>query len=568
MKTKHILLTILCLGMFSSAEAQFLKKLKQKAEEAAERTILRKTDEVVSKKTEKTIDDVTSPNDSSSKNDSEADGTSSETQSTSNNAALKKNTEAKQGFYKEDMVIKLHENGNLNQTQYFDKDEIAVELQQDSGPKPGFLDSEGFIYGYNESEGQYNKSSIISLQSQGMMVPTMLLEAYKLPPEPFMASLQKQHDQDVTPNPFNGIVEFAFIYEPEHFRYEDFKESKQTIKGKSYTKFDFLNEPGYEGSYVLFDNQNRLVEIYTNKSDTGQSMDGFQIDMVPPGESLIAYEYKPVSIKLPPAVDKRMAGQGMMEMVMGSFKKDKNTGDIDEDDYDTSNSKGQVKSIKNSFKNNKVTAEMLPASYDFNWIYKTEMIMESRKKDIIDMNFLLKENVTYQGSEMIDRKNKDMGKVTMVFDTEINAMIMFMEGSGQKMLQLFPIPEAKESNEKIDFVITELPSKIILGYTCDGLQLENDKYILKVYHANGAPISLSNFLSFSGAKNMDLPEIDPRLTKQFSEGMIMEMHMEDKKKSKNNVSIVAKSLTKKATTIKKDQYQVMDLFSGARMMKN
>jgi uncharacterized repeat protein (TIGR01451 family) len=51
--------------MFSTAEAQFLKKLKQKAEEAAERTILRKTDEVVTEKTEKTIDDATTPKDKS-----------------------------------------------------------------------------------------------------------------------------------------------------------------------------------------------------------------------------------------------------------------------------------------------------------------------------------------------------------------------------------------------------------------------------------------------------------------------------------------------------------------------
>ncbi|GAA4809645.1 DUF11 domain-containing protein [Litoribaculum gwangyangense] len=62
MKTKHILLLVLTFCLSYNVEAQLLKKLKQKAEQAAERTILRKTDETVSKKTEEVIDDVANPN--------------------------------------------------------------------------------------------------------------------------------------------------------------------------------------------------------------------------------------------------------------------------------------------------------------------------------------------------------------------------------------------------------------------------------------------------------------------------------------------------------------------------
>tara|TARA_R110002049_G_scaffold308770_1_gene514010 strand:+ start:28738 stop:30441 length:1704 start_codon:yes stop_codon:yes gene_type:complete len=566
MKPKAIITTFLILCFTLTVQAQFLRKLKQKAEEAAERTILRKTDEAVSKKTEKTIDDATTKKDKSS-NDN-ADSSENQSVITSSNSALNKNTEFKNAFYKEDAVIKLHENGKLTQTQYFDANEVAVKMEQDDQPKPGFLDSEGFMYGYNEREGQYNKSSLIASSSQGIMVPTMMIEAYKLPPEPFMANLQKQQDQDVTPNPFNGIVEFAFVYEPEQFRYDDFKETKQSRAGKTYTKFEFLNEPGYEGSYVLFDNKDRLVEIYTNKKATGQSMDAFSMDMMPPGESLITYEYKPVDVKLPPAKEVKAQGQDLMGMVYGSFNKNKNPEDIDEDDYDTSDSKGQIKSVKTALKNHKVTVNDLPDAYNFDWIFKTEMAMESRKKDIIDMNFLLRENAKYQGSEIVDRKNKDMGKVTIVFDLELNTMIMFMDGSGHKMLQMFPIPEPKKTNEKLDFKITQLPSKTILGYTCKGLQMENEKYILQVYHATGTPISLSNFLTFSGSKNMELPEIDPRIAKQFSEGLIMEMHITDKKKSKNSMTITAKALDKVPTSFKKDDYQSMDMLSGMRMFNN
>ena len=561
MKLKHLILSIFCIGIVTSTNAQFLKKLKKTAEDAVERTILRKTDEKVSQKTGKTIDDATSNKDNSNKDSKD------ESQVTSGNSALVRNTKAKTDFYKEDVIIKLHENGTLNQTQFFDADQVAVRLEQGQ-PKPGYIDSEAFMYGYNEKDGEYNKSSLIASSTQGMMVPNMLLEGYKLPPEPFMANFQKQTDQGLTANPFNGIVEFAFVYEPEQFRYEDFKEVKQTLRGQKFTKFEYLNEPGYEGSYVMFDDKDRLVEIYVNKSDTGQEMDAFNMDMTPPGESLLIYEYKPVDVKLPPAREVKAQGQGMMEMVYGSFKKDKKTGDIDEDDYDTSDSKGQVKAIKKSMKNHKVKASDLPSSYDFDWVYETEMTMGEKQKDKLGMNFLIKEGAAYQGTQMVDEKTKEMGNMTMLFDMELNTMLMFMSAQGTNYLQMYPIPEVKDSNEKMDFKITELPSKKVLDFNCKGLQLEDDRYIIKVYHTSEAKVKLSNFMNFNGAKNMDLPSIDPRILKQFSNGLIMEMHMEDKKKSKNNVVITGKSLKEKSTLIQVKDYQVMDLFSGANSFKN
>ncbi|PKA84470.1 uncharacterized protein DUF4412 [Ulvibacter sp. MAR_2010_11] len=59
MKTKYLLSFLLCVMLsIPSAEAQFFKKLKKKAENAAERTVLNKTDREVSKTTDKTIDGV------------------------------------------------------------------------------------------------------------------------------------------------------------------------------------------------------------------------------------------------------------------------------------------------------------------------------------------------------------------------------------------------------------------------------------------------------------------------------------------------------------------------------
>src|SRR5690606_2578290 len=49
---------VLLMFMPTSVEAQLLKKLKQRAKEAAERTILNRTDEEASKSTDKAIDEV------------------------------------------------------------------------------------------------------------------------------------------------------------------------------------------------------------------------------------------------------------------------------------------------------------------------------------------------------------------------------------------------------------------------------------------------------------------------------------------------------------------------------
>lgn len=58
MKTKHLILILSIFFLGTTAQAQFLKKLKKTAERSVERTILNKTDREVSKSTDKTIDGV------------------------------------------------------------------------------------------------------------------------------------------------------------------------------------------------------------------------------------------------------------------------------------------------------------------------------------------------------------------------------------------------------------------------------------------------------------------------------------------------------------------------------
>ncbi len=530
MKIKHLVFLIVCFSVFSNSEAQLLKKLKKKINQVTE------------------ID-------------------KSETTKGSNNSALEKNTKEKKAFYTSDVVVQLVENGKTNQTQYFDADAIAVKLEDKKQPKPGFMDSEGFMYVYKD--GAYTKSAIVSVQSQGLMAPTMMIEAYKLPPEPFMTQYQKQTDIGMTANPFNGIIEFAFIYKPDDFRYDDFNEIPQKIKGRTYTKFEFLNAPGYEGSYVLFDDQDRLVEIFTKMSENAEMMTGFGSNGTK-GESSLKYDYKSVEVNLPYAREVKAAGQGLMEGVMENIVKGgkQPKENIDEDDYDTSEQKGMTKRMRNTLKNHKVTSADLPDRYEFDWELETEMQLNNKRKEVIQMVFLINKSANYQGTRMIMEDTKDMGTSTMLFDMDLKSMVMFMEGQGQKFMQVHPIPDSGKSEGNLNqYNITKLPSKTIIGFKSEGLQLEDDRYIMKVYHTSEAGLTLANFMNFGSQKPSDFPNMDSRVMQQFSSGLILEMDIVDKKKAKNNVNIIAKSLKNKKTSIEKADYQAMDFFSGGQMLK-
>ena len=72
MKTTHALAVLACLFFANPTEAQFLKKLKKKAEQAVERTILNRTDKEVSKKTDEGIDVITGKGTKKPKNENES----------------------------------------------------------------------------------------------------------------------------------------------------------------------------------------------------------------------------------------------------------------------------------------------------------------------------------------------------------------------------------------------------------------------------------------------------------------------------------------------------------------
>ncbi|GLU43769.1 hypothetical protein [Allomuricauda sp. NBRC 101325] len=302
MKVKFFITLSMCLFLSGHTEAQFFKKLKKKAEEAAERTVINRTDEEVTKGTNKGIDVVT--------------GKGSNDPSTSNgqpisyeNPSKEINTDAKRAFYTTDVIVDTYDDEKQSYTtSYFDSDELAMKMswtdQNTGSPSEAFNDSEGYFISYNQNEGHYEKSNILSMGAMSMMAPTMIINAYKLPVDRFLEITEEFNDKGLKVNAFI-MVEFAFMYSPEDFRNGDYTEAIVPCRGSAdCTKFSIVSE-GYEGSYILFDSDDRLAEININMKDNPN---------FGTNEGYIKYTYKNCEVNLPSAVEKKMFGQDLIEM--------------------------------------------------------------------------------------------------------------------------------------------------------------------------------------------------------------------------------------------------------------
>ncbi|MBO0321627.1 hypothetical protein J0X14_04910 [Muricauda sp. CAU 1633] len=308
MKVKYPMILIMCLCFGNATQAQFLKRLKEKAEQAAERTILNRTDEEVTKSTDKGIDIV------SGKEDSNVDRTAPKV-TKYENPSKSIHTDAKKAFYNADVIVETYDDEKQSHTtSYFDSDELAMKMtwtdQNTDKPAHAFNDSEGYFISYNEHEGRYEKSNLLSLGAMSMMAPTMIVSAYKLPMDRFMEVSEEFRDKGLKINAFM-LVEFAFMYSPDDFGNGDYEESIIPCReSASCTKFNIIAE-GYEGSYILFDSEDRLAEININMKDNLNFGSG---------EGYIKFTYKDCEVHLPAAFEKKMLGQDLIEIGLDPTK--------------------------------------------------------------------------------------------------------------------------------------------------------------------------------------------------------------------------------------------------------
>ncbi|MCH4823137.1 hypothetical protein ML462_08105 [Gramella lutea] len=549
MKVRLIILSILFGLISNSAESQILKKLKKKVEETTEKVLLKKTEEQTEKTVESAFDTVLNPNSGNTSKDQNKSGKSS-------NDAKLINTEAKRAFYTSDVIVRTSDNEGKGSEYYFDSDEIAARGEAPNAEKSIFIDSEGFQYGYNKGEGRWEKTGIMRTDGMSFMMPAMSMGILKLPVEPTMDAAEKLKQQGLNMNTFQ-IVEWAFIYKPEHFRNGQYEETTAPCPGGGSCPKFIYTDPENKGSWVVFDSQGRLSEIYA-KVDNQQAK----------GEGSYKFFYEPVSVSIPNAVEVKMPFQDLFLSGMDTDPGGNNSTEVNKSGNNTPSTSTSGNVTQNSMSSTAGKGGLnegdLPATYEFDWQYHLKMDMPNQKNDPLDLVMLLKENTNYQGIKM---KIQGTGEATMVFDLKMNALVMFMQSGDGKFFQIHSMDNTKNIDDIPEMQIRNLPDKTVIGFKSKGVEIENDDYIAQVYHTTEAPIKTSGLFNFSEPMDKKIPNIDTALIKRFSDGLVTEMHYTDKKDSKNKVSLTAQSLNQVKTSIKTGNYQNLS-FMGQLKPKN
>lgn len=203
----------------------------------------------------------------------------------------------------------------------------------------------------------------------------------------------------------------------------------------------------------------------------------------------------------------------------------------------------------------------LPATYDFDHIYKLKMI---HKKGDMTFDYYLKEDASYFGFDTSEMTKDADTKMFMVMDAEIEVTAMFMEMMGKKVVQKTKLNASgiAEDDDMSDYTFTEIDSKTINGYECEGFVSENDEMKITFYITDDVPVSFNQVF---GANMKNTPKgFNPDLMKKYAEnGLMMEMFFVDKKKAKNNMTMECVSLEKTEFSIDTTKYgSMMGAFGG------
>lgn len=206
----------------------------------------------------------------------------------------------------------------------------------------------------------------------------------------------------------------------------------------------------------------------------------------------------------------------------------------------------------------------LPETYNFDYIYQLKM---THKKGVMDLDYYLKKDAKYFGFDSSEMAKGSKGtKMFSVIDAELEVVAMFMEMMGKKMVQKTGVKTSgfnAEEDDMANYDVKQIASKTINGYECEGFVSENDKQIITFYITDDVDVSFNQVFGDSNAKN--LPKgFDADFMKKYAEnGLMMEMIYEDKKKSKNNITMLCTGLEKTDFSIDTSAYgSMMGAFGG------
>jgi len=217
--------------------------------------------------------------------------------------------------------------------------------------------------------------------------------------------------------------------------------------------------------------------------------------------------------------------------------------------------------LQNSY-SQKASKVELPDTYNFDYIYKLKM---THKKGDVTLDYYLKEDAKYFGFDISEMtKGNDDKKMFSVMDSELEVTAMFMELNGKKIVQKTKLKASDfdTKEDMSDYTFSEIDSKTINGYECEGYVSESDKNKITFYITDDVTVSFNQAL---GANVKNMPKgFNASIMKKYAEnGLMMQMIYEDKKKSKNNMTIECIDLEKTDFSLDTSEYgSILGAFGG------
>lgn len=182
--------------------------------------------------------------------------------------------------------------------------------------------------------------------------------------------------------------------------------------------------------------------------------------------------------------------------------------------------------------------------------------MEHKKGDF-KFHYYLKKDADYFGSLAEMENVKIMNGMLMVHDNALNTMTVFMDNDNGKTAQVVANPNVSEQPEQdmSEFTMKKLPSKTILGFECEGYQMESEDFKITSYVLMDAPVSFNNAgIAMQNQQNMPRG-FDPDWLNNSGDALVMEMHFDHKKKKRLKGSMVCTALEKEPLTINVREYE-------------
>jgi len=225
--------------------------------------------------------------------------------------------------------------------------------------------------------------------------------------------------------------------------------------------------------------------------------------------------------------------------------------------------KGMDKLFNFDFSKKSMDPSVLPESYEFEWKYKLQMKSKSKHGEM-DMVYNLKSGANYFGFKPEFKEKRMTNGMVIVMDEGLRTMTIFRNSNGKKSGYIIstPVDSVKDvaENEELmkEMNYKELDTKKILGYDCQGFQIENKEIKMIMYVTFDAPVSFNQI--YGGANKKALPKgFDPKWLKGADNSLMMEMTFINKKKKKYNTTMTCVELVNEPKTIVVADYEFMKL---------